>query len=110
MVRRVLRAFGNGTDAPRDLVQRGRPFERREPILDPVTARNPPPATVSEIHALKASIDALTRQVADLSGKLAGTDASRAHAANRTSPVARGYDDQTVSVERRAPRAVSLSR
>lgn len=110
MVRRVLRAFGNGTAAPRDLVQRGRPFERREPILEPAGARNPPPATASEIHALRASIDALTRQVADLSGKLAGTDASRAHAANRPSPVARGYDDQTVSVERRAPRAVSLSR
>lgn len=114
MVRRVLRAFGNGTDAPRDLVQRGRPFERREPILEPVAARNPPPAQVSEIHALRVSIDALTRQVADLSGKLAGTDAMRIHVASRPSPVAINHEDRAISIERRAalapPLAVSLSR
>jgi hypothetical protein len=114
MVRRVARAFGSRSDDPRDLVQRGPPFERREPILEPAGARNPPPAQVSEIHALRASIDALTRQVADLSGKLAGTDATRIHVASRPSPVATNHEDRAVSIERRAalapPRSVSLSR
>jgi hypothetical protein len=91
-------------------VQRGRAFERREPILEPATARNPPPATVSEILALRASIDALARQVAELSGKLAAPDEARLHAANRPAPLATGHEDRAVSVERPAPRAVSLSR
>jgi ABC-type nickel/cobalt efflux system permease component RcnA len=109
LVRRVLQAF-NRSHAPQDLVQRGRAFERREPILEPAAARNPPPASVSEIHALRASIDALTRQVADLSGKLAAPDETRLHAANRPSPLAVSHGDRAISVERRGPRAVSLSR
>ena len=110
MVGRVLRAFGSQPHAPRDHVRRGRAFERREPVLEPATARNPPPATVSEIQALRASIDALARQVAELSGKLAAPDEARLHAANRPAPLATGHEDRAVSVERRGPRAVSLSR
>jgi ABC-type nickel/cobalt efflux system permease component RcnA len=110
MVGRVLRAFGNQPHAPRDHVPRGRAFERREPVLEPATARNPPPATVSEIHALRASIDALARQVAELSGKLAAAEDAGAPAAHRPTPVAMSREDQAVSVERRAARAISLSR
>jgi hypothetical protein len=108
--RMARQALGNRSHAPRDHVQRGRAFERREPILEPATARNPPPATVSEILALRASIDALARQVAELSGKLAAPDEARLHAANRPAPLATGHEDRAVSVERPAPRAVSLSR
>jgi hypothetical protein len=110
MARRALRAFGDRSQAPRDHVHRARAFERREPILEPATARNPPPATVSEILALRASIDALTRQVAELSGKLAAPEEAGLHAANRPSPLAVSHGDRAISVERRGPRAVSLSR
>jgi len=113
-VRRVLRAFGKESHAPQDVVQRGRPFERREPILEPAAAHNPPAVTSAEILALKGSIDALTRQIADLSGKLAAADGTRLHAANRPSPVVTGKEDSAVSVERRVALAqagaVSLAR
>ncbi|HZB63218.1 MAG TPA: hypothetical protein VE423_11180, partial [Microvirga sp.] len=68
----------------------------------------------SEILALKASIDALTRQIADLSGKLAARDETRLNAAHRSSPAATGHEDNAVSIERRAALAqagaVSLAR
>ena len=109
MVKRILGAFGRRSHAPQDFVQPGRPLERREPILEPATAQNGP-ATSSEILALQASIDPLTRQVAELSGKLAAPDEARLHAANRPSPLAVSHGDRAISVERRGPRAVSLSR
>jgi hypothetical protein len=113
-VRRILRAFGSRSHTPQDVLERSRPFERREPILEPAAAQNPPAVTSSDILALKASIDALTRQIADLSGKLAAADETRLHAANRPSPVMMGKEDNAVSVERRAglaqAGAVSLAR
>ncbi len=113
-LRRVLRAFGNRPHAPRDFVQRDRPFERREPILEPAAAQHPLAVTSSEILALKASIDALTRQIADLSGKLAARDETRLNAAHRSSPAATSHEDNDVSIERRAALAqagaVSLAR
>jgi hypothetical protein len=101
-LRGVLRAFGNRSHGPQDFVQAGRPFERREPILEPAAAHNSPAVTSSEILALKASIDALTRQIADLSGKLAARDETRLNAVNRSSPAAMGNEDNAVSIERRA--------
>ena len=100
-LKRVLRAFGNRSHGPQDFVQAGRPFERREPILEPAAAHNSPAVTSSEILALKASIDALTRQIADLSGKLAARDETRPPAA-RPSPSMVGNEDNAVSIERRA--------
>ena len=100
-LRRVLRAFGNRSHGPQDFVQRDRPFERREPILEPAAAHNSPAVTSSEILALKASIDALTRQIADLSGRLAARDETRPPAA-RPSPSMVGNEDNAVSIERRA--------
>jgi hypothetical protein len=100
-LRRVLRAFGNRSHGPQDFVQAGRPFERREPILEPAAAHNSPAVTSSEILALKASIDALTRQIADLSGRLAARDETRPPAA-RPSPSMVGNEDNAVSIERRA--------
>ena len=100
-LRRVLRAFGNRSHAHQDFVQRDRPFERREPILEPAAAHNSPAVTSSEILALKASIDALTRQIADLSGRLGARDEMRPPAA-RPSPSMVGHEDNAVSIERRA--------
>lgn len=97
-VGRLLRAFGSKPQASQGTSPRDQHRERREPTLEPAAPQTSTALDTSEILALKASIDALTQQVADLSRKLAASEV-RLTAGSRPTPIVMNREEIAVSVD-----------
>ncbi len=102
MVRRVLQAFGQRSRSSEDMPRVHRDFERREPTLEPASPSVSPDLNASEILALKASIDALSRQVENLTRTLSVKSEPGPDVNGRLSPKMAGKENVTISIEPKA--------
>jgi len=103
LVRRVLQFFTRKPDESTIPASYAAVQERREPVLGPPAAPSPPSIPdAADVLALKASIDALTRQIASLERKLAPAPEAPAAPAPVV-PILKGEDAQ------RAPAKASLA-
>ncbi|MCB5175712.1 hypothetical protein [Microvirga lenta] len=99
LVRGALRLVLGARESPADAPRPRKATERREPVLGPPAAASVPSRPVpdaADVLALKASIDALTRQIASLEKKL--TVPPEAPAALSPSRTTGGEDASRISV------------
>jgi hypothetical protein len=101
-IRRLLGGFGTRHQVVEDASRRDFRHERREPTLGPAAPQGSQSLDASEILMLKASIDALTRQVAELSRKLSAVDDARLTSATRPTPVVVSKEDPAAPAQPRA--------